>query len=338
MSIVNPSLEVKASRADSSLVEGVFPDDLLIKSTLEHGLKELRENQWELSLVFAALTKDPVTFALYGEKERQRAIEWFNNTQISVLWDLRLAADKIPSVSYSIQSCEQTEETLADAHYDMSEDRTAEWEAVTAQLQPNYIPATGLVTIDESALQGPITEGMMLVTKTGTQYAILEVASINQFFIAKNLITDLNGSYVKTGSPSLVSGIESDRFKETLKIGCHVSGDPITLTYLHSIVFYILLKYRKTLLEARGFERSTISAGPYMRDDRFQIGADQCFTRYINLVGTVTMTWAATQVKKIQTVTGSLDAVSAGTNPDRFIAEPGNDDPAWLSEDMNGAL
>ena len=338
MSIVNPDLLVKPSATGGSIVEGIFPDDLIIKSTLEQGLKELRANQWELKLVFAALTIDPVTQSLYGEKERQRAIDWFNNTQIPVLWDLRVAADKIPAISYSIQSCEQTEETLADAHYDMQEDRTAEWEAVTAKMQPDYVPATGLVTIPSESILGPITEGMHLVTKTGQKYPILDVSSLTQFTIAKNQLVDLNDSYVMTGTPSLVSGIEGDRFKETLKIGCHVVGDPITLTYLHSIVFYILLKYRKTLLEARGFERSTISAGPYMRDPSFGDGAGNFFTRYINLIGTVTMTWAATQTKRIQTVATTENVSPVNGSSTKFISEPGNEDPAWLSADMNGAL
>ena len=292
-----------------------------------------------MQLIFANLAKDPKTAALYGEKERNQAINWFNNTQIPVLWDLRLAADKIPSISYSIQSCEQTEETLADAHYQIAEDVSPEWEAFTKKFNPNYIPVTGVMTVPIEAIQAPISEGAVLVTRTGAQYPILEVINVNQFVIARNLIVNLNDSYIKGNKPSLTSGVESCRFKEVLKIGCHVSGDPTSLIYLHSICFYILLKYRKTLLEARGFERSTISSGPYMRDDRFQMGADSCFSRFTNLVGYVTMNWSSKQVQKLESVATMADVNSSSITgtPVGFIGEPGNEDPEWLAADMVGA-
>lgn len=340
---VNNDSSIKA-RAEANLTEirGIFPTDLVIQKALEIGIKDLRDNPAQLNYVFAWLLADDSTSDSFGQKERENAINWFNKTNIPVLSDIRLASDTFPSVSYSLMSDEQTEETLSDLNYETKQNVPAEWEPISPSFSPTYDPATGFVSAPQSLTIVPVTTDMFLVTGQGKVYSILSVIDTG-FYITSGLTVNLRNSVLKYNPTRLATGIESCNFKKVIRIGCHSIGDARYALYLHSIVKYVLLRYRKTLLEGRGLERTTISSGPVARNELFPV--ENLFTCYITLVGHARDSWASVQGERVMDVAGGdisdrLKFSPVGTNTDStslFIAEPNMDDPSYLAMDVTGA-
>jgi hypothetical protein len=348
MSIVSPDTNIRATSSPAlTEVRGIFPTDLIIKTAIEFGIKDLRANPAQLNMVFASLLVDAETSQLFGQKERLNAINWFNKTELPVLWDLRLASDTFPSISYTLLGDDEQEFTLADVHYQTQEGTQAEWEPLTPQFSPEYDPTTGMVTVPTSisSLIEP-SEAMVLVSGTGQVYQILEIVTDSQFLITPYLTVDLRKSVLKNNTARLVTNIESSNFKQTIRIGCHTVGDPMNVIYLHAIVKYVLLRYRRTLLEARGFERSVISSSPPRKNDMFPV--ENLFSRDITLVGVVRDSWQDAQTERIVNVnTRKIEGVSDGLNAspgfmdtdgtETFIPESGNEDPAYYAMDSIGA-
>jgi hypothetical protein len=348
MSLANQDSLIKA-KPEIALTEirGIFPTDLVIQKAIEIGLKDLRDNPNQLNYVFAWLLFDDQTADNYGQKERDNAINWFLKTNIPVLSDIRLDADTFPSISYSLMSDEQVNETLADLNYETTQSIPAAWEPLTPKFSPSYDPATGLVTLTSFVYNLiPITTDLLLVSGQGKVYQIIEVTD-SGFFIEPNLTVNLRDSVLKNKRGRLTTGVESCQFKQVIRIGCHSVGDPRHALYLHSIVKYCLLRYRRTLLEGRGFEQSTISSGPISRNE--SVPVENLFTRYITLIGHVRDFWASVQAERVlETSTRVIPGYGAGvkispigTDTDsmtKFITEPDLDDPAWLAMDVTGAV
>lgn len=350
MSLVASQTTIRAQDTPAlSEVQGIYSPDIIIKSALEYGIKDLRANPAQLQMVFASLVFDFVTNKEYGEKERQNAINWFNKTEIPVVWNLRLANENFPCVSFELVGEDQTEETLADVHYVTQEETKAEWEPLTAKFSPTYDPSTGIVTCPDTIGITP-TDVMQLVTGFGIVYPVLEEISSTQFRTTAGLTVDFRNSVLKGLRTRLITNIESCNFKHTIRIGCHAVGDPINLAYLYPIIKYCLLRYRRTLLEARGLERSTISAAAPAKDERFQV--ENLWTRYITLVVYARDSWQAAQSERIVNVSVARTPLATGATNEgllfspvgtetgsstEWVSEDGNLDPAWLAMDAIGA-
>jgi hypothetical protein len=167
------------------------------------------------------------------------------------------------------------------------------------------------------------------------------------FYIDKNLVVDLKNSVIKNSYPRLLSNIESKSFKEVIRVGVHALGDPVQAIWLFSICKYILLKYNRVLLEARGLECTSMSYGPYDKDPAFP--AEQVYSRLFTIVGKARDNWASMQSERVAAVAVapqyapatfdySPTDVVTGANS-QFGPEPGQDDPAWealLNSDVVG--
>jgi hypothetical protein len=344
MTVVNRDSTIRAKDSPAlTEIRGIFPTDVVIETALEMGLKDLRNNPSQLEYVFASLLVDTETAGTYGQKERDNAIAWFNKSNIPVLAEIRLDNDTFPSVSYALMGDDQVEETLSDLNYQTGQDVFAEWEPLTPRFDPRYTPSTGLVVVSQSLLAlTPVTTDMVLVTGQGKTHSVLGVVD-NGFYIASGLTLDLRNSVLKYAKTRLHTGIGSCNFKQIIKIGCHTVGDPRFIFYLWSIVKYILLRYRPTLLEGRGFERSTISSGPVGRNMAFDV--ENLYSRDITLVGFVRDSWASVQTERIREVyTNPTDSSGirfspVGTATDEtttWSTEPNIDDPVWAAMDPIG--
>ena len=124
MSITSPNLNIAPSNADTnnSIIKGIFAPDVVISNLLNTGLKDLRANPWELNLVFNYMSDQPQL----GEKERQRAINWFLNANIPVLWSFLLRTESFPCFTYTLDGGDLQELTLAFLNSDTQENKKAE--------------------------------------------------------------------------------------------------------------------------------------------------------------------------------------------------------------------
>lgn len=311
---------------------GVFQSDVIIRTALEQAIADMRANPWLLDYVFSSLRDDTLTSSAYGEKEIAQAKKWFLKTEIPVMLSARVpdGARYPVVVTLDLLSSTEEENSLADIHYHPQEDVEVEWHALTSRFDPvRYDVLTGRMEVSSTVGDElVIARGMVVVDRVGKTHEITEVESRTVFYIAKNTVADFHGSFIKPARPSYVAGLEGAAFKESYAIGCHVlSGEAVHLFYLHSIVVFALLRYRQSLLEDRGFERSFIASTAF--DYEPGLTPEVGFWRTINMIGHVRQVWPKTLSPKLT----NLDVSAAAQK--EFGAEAVtefDEEWAWLAD------
>jgi hypothetical protein len=281
---------------------GIFQSDLIIRSALTQGLAELRKKSWLLDFCFASLPQDELTAKDYGQSTVDKAREWFQAQKLPVMMNTtNQAPTTFPCLSIQLVSSNEDAKTHGDVNYDPTEDNDMAWPVLYGPFDAVfYDPVTGkLVFPDDVANKLVLFEGQIVIDRTGGFHQIIEAIDAVTVTIDKNLTVDFSQAVVKGQPPSLITSIESVVFAETYQIGCHVSGDPEQLTWLHSIVVFLLLAYKQTLLEARNFERSIISSSEFSDNPFLGSGEQLVYSRFITLSGYVRQMWPGSIANKI---------------------------------------
>ncbi len=318
---------------------GVHQSDIVLRAGLVQALASLRINSWLLDYVFASLVQDDLTSGTYGAKEAAKAKAWFLKTDIPVVMDYRLEAPEPCAVSITLVDSTEAEPTVGDTHYEPTESTAAAWTPLTAKFTPTaWVPSTGIMTVSSTVTDSlVIAAGMQVVTTTGRAYAITEIIDASSFKLTEDINDDFGFCTIRGTEPRLVTNLESLPFRETYKIGVHVHGEPFLMAWLHSIVVFALLHYKETLFEARGIDRSTISTGPFAKDNRF--GVENYWTRFISMTGYVRHYWPKTTTDRILSVgITPLEFSKTGEIAPAFLKNQGmtDEETPWLAQDGIG--
>ena len=275
---------------DMRTAVGIAQTDIIVRTALIAGLADLRANPDLLDYVFASLPKDALTYRQYGEEQVSLAKEWFMSQDIPVFMNTRLDDSKLPCITIAMTGSSETEEALGDVSYKTAE--AAINQPVLVYSGPftptRYDVTTGYLYLPAD-FSFDVFPGMHLRDGVGTIHTIEDVIDDTTIQLASGLNTDFRNSAIVNNGAVQVT-VESVDFRETFDIGCHALADSAQLTYLHSIVVFILLRYKEELLESRGLERTTISSGPVTLNTSFQV-SEPVFTRMINLTGFVRNFW-----------------------------------------------
>lgn len=321
--------------ADSlTKIVGIHQSDVIIRSALTAAIADLRANPWLLNYVLASLPQDTLTWKEYGENSVQQAKQWFLRTNIPVKIVPVLNELIVPCITISlVSSSEVTQEsTIGDVHSDAFEQTSTPWPALTTPFTPtSYNQSTGIMVIPVLPDDIYMAPGMYVVDKVGRPHEILEVLTSTSLKIQPGTVADFRDATLKSGRSGLVTSIESSSFRESYRIGVHVGGDPAPLVWLHSIVTFILLRYKEALLEARGFERSTHSSSDFQRDVQFE--SELVFSRYLELTGYVRQYWPKAVASPIDAVVMDPIRVS-GENASVKVADAGvdPDEALWVGD------
>lgn len=307
---------------------GIHQSDVIIRTAIVESIKDLRANPWLLDYVFSSLAKDEITSHQYGEQSIQRAKKWFQSTHIYVSMVPNLDEAKLPSISIKLLSSGEIESTLGDIHYDENEENDADWPALTSAFTPTrYNASTGIMAIPTQISQSLIlAPGMVIVDAVGRSHEIQEILEDGTLLIEQGTVADFTNSVIKGQRPSSLTNLESVVYKETYQIGVHVSGEPERLHWLHSIVTFILLRYKQVLLEARGFERSVFSSSDFDRSDFSE--AEFVYSRYISITGYVRQYWPKDINPKVTGVASQIKVTGSENLPE----ETDVDSVTWIGE------
>lgn len=320
-----------------SQVLGIFQTDVAIQAGIEAALADLRANPWLLDYAFAYLVRDTLTAAKYGAKERDKAKQWFLNNDIPVVMDYRAwDAPKYAMISVSIVDSVEAETTLGDVNHDPQEETEAENRALTSTFTPRYDASTGTVTLP-SNLDIVVSTGMEVVDRRGVAHPITSVESATTIVLTPGLVVDLTSCYIRSISPRFLTQLESLNFKESVRIGAHVKGDPIELLWLFSIMKFILLRYKQTFFEGRNFERSTIAWSAMAKDDRF--GPELYWTRFCTMTGYSRDYWPKLRTERIQGTSTGFKVSQVGSVATTFVEEDDLEgDAPWSVEDESTSV
>ena len=326
--------ELQPVPIDQSEVLGIHQSDVIIKSAIIAGLADLRARTWLLDGIFASLPRDPLTMSQYGEKEVQRAKKWFLTTDIPVFMDYRPGESKLPCISIQLGESSEAENTLADTHYQPSEETDATWPILFGPFNPiSYNISSGVMVVPDTITQSVfLNTDMYVVDRVGNAYPIIEKVNDTTLKIDSMVPGDFSEVTIRSNKPILKTSLESLSFKETYRIGCHSLGEPVNLTYLHSIMTFVLLAYKEVLLEGRGFERSVISSSDFVRNQNLDV--ELAYSRFITITGYVRNYWPKTTTPRIQgTIINPLQISAVGHSATKFIGDPSNtDDNPWYAE------
>ncbi len=309
-----------------SEAKGIFQSDILIRAALVQALQELRTQPYLLDYCFAHLVDDELTADSYGARERDKAKAWFLATDVPVVMDYRQEAPEGPQVSVGLIDSTEAESTLADTHYQPTEDVESVWPILAGPFAAaSYVGSTGTVTLPQPVADALfIVPGMLLVDTAGRVAEILSTVSRPVFRIAPGTSLDLSKATIRGARPALVQYLESVRFKEVYRVGAHALGEPYQLTWLHTIVVFCLLRMKQSLLEARGYESTTISSAPFAKDDRWgQI--QNLWTRFVTISGFVRSYWPKRADPRITGVGTSATFERVDETPVAVGPEPGFD-------------
>jgi hypothetical protein len=284
---------------------GIFQPDLIIRTALEYALEDIRLNPWLLDFVFAGINQDKILHKKYKEESRL-AKEWFlKQPPIPVfLLEEVIKNPTFPCVTIQLKSEEDSVElTLGDIHYQPYQNDGTVWAPLTPEFDVvAYDLSTGTVVIPESiAHKVSISTDLILVDNTGESYPILSVLDNLTFTIEPGLILDLSKVTIRPPRPSNSISLESSTAKGVYTIGVHTEGTANKLLWLYSIIRFILCRYRQTLLEARGFERSTFTSLDLFKDIHFE--PQIVYSRGINLTGYYRNVWPKFVGPKINSTT-----------------------------------
>lgn len=282
---------------------GIHQSDIIIRSAIILAIEDMRANPWLLDWVFTSLPRDTDTAQEYGFAEAERAKEWFLRTNIAVFLNTHVNDLKFPCVSISLQSSGESETQLGDVHYEPNELNGSAWNPLTPKFTPtSYDVATGRMVVPDLPLI--IARKQLVVDKLNNAYEILQVNDRNTFYITPGIIADFTGAVIKGQKPAYIAAIESVNYRETYLIGCHAQGEPVYLVYLHSIMVFILNRYKERYLERRGLERTILKSSDFAKNDA--LDPEFIYSRYIELSGNVRQYWPKDITERIQAVIPQL--------------------------------
>ncbi len=310
----------------SSVSHGMVPSDILIRGAIVAALEDLRKNPRLLDYVFMWYSNDDLTSKIYGDSEKARAKKWFLSTEIFVSMNYRADDVKFPMISIGLQSSTEDQSTLGDVNYETTEDVPASEVAVTPQMllgpftPKSYDSATGIVTLPDNLTTDNVYDNTILVdTVSNRGFIIREVLDTTSFLIDEDSEANFTNSYVAPIDDFYVVSFESCLFKQSFSIKAFAQAEPVHVLYLQAILEFILMRYKELLLEARGFERSTISTGPlyeWKESDK-----DTVYARDITLTGYVRQYWPKMISPKIQGIKiQGLEIMGGTVTPPGFLS------------------
>lgn len=278
---------------------GITQLDIIVRNAIEAALMDLRANTWLLDYVFASLPQDDLTKNTYGKATVDRAKEWFLGNFPQVVTGPVMDEMKLPLIEVEVgESSEAVAElSTGDVHWEATEENTADSPILAGPFVPaSYEAETGTVTLVE-ALDVPVFAGQVLIDYRGTKHVIEEVLSDTEIKLPDGTIADFSRAILKSADPAWRIEIESASYKETCRVNVYTQSEPEWLIWLHSIVVFSLLRYKETLLEARGYER-TVLASTRPRLAEFS-GTEIAFARTIEMSGYVRQYWPKAVHRKV---------------------------------------
>lgn len=322
---------------NSQIAHGFVPSDLLIQSAIKYAIADIRANPHLLDYCFNWMANDDLTNKIYGDKEKQTAKDWVLSHEIFVSMNYRTDDPKFPMISIGLNSSVEDTSILSDVNSTSQEDIVTKEvleinKYILGPFNPeSYNSITGELVFPEDFDTNKIVPGMTLYSyKSNVGIPILEVVDTRTIIIQPQVTIDLSIIYVAPRNKITTVTLESCIFKEAYSIRCLVQGDPLQLLYLHTLLVFILMRYKEELFEKRGFDRSTVSSGPITVDTS---EPQYIYARDVNIVGFVRQYWPkAFSIQAQGFEVNGLKVIAGIQTPDNKLNEA-RDQRWWMDID-----
>lgn len=317
----NPTVLVNPPLPPSDCL-GVVQSDVLLRQAILAALADLRAKSWLLDYCFAWLRADPLSQGVNSDRDIREAKAWFFANNIRVVPRVRVEAAHVPCISIEVDSSTERDNTTGDDHYVAREPVNQPWNPMTVPFTPlQWNPMTGVMVLPAAVAETlQLDSTLLVVTAKGNAYQIQDVLNPQTLALLPDINDNFDSCTINPPQPSLLRHVQSAVFEEGYTLGCHVAGEPVYCQYLHSILVFCLLRYRKQLLEARGLECTKISSGSITKDDTF--GTENVYTREVSVDGLIRQVWPVTVEPAIATVESQVKIIGVPHIPFDPTAAP----------------
>ena len=290
---------------------GVFQGDVIIKAMIDLSIEEMRKNPWLLDDVFSSLKAMQYISDKY-KGNIEAAKEWFANNKIDVYMRPRNDKDVLPFVSILPGGSQEKPEMKSMGDLSPFKQKLLPLDIgkpipyVVKPFTPlEYDAATGVLTIPANLPDfQSVSAGQILVNPENGYGYIIENTLPGAILVAPGTEISASQLGVVPRFQYYEARIEHTWNQETYSVGCYAHGDPQNLIWLHSIVYYAIMRYREVLLEGNGFDESVISSGEISEDPNYPgPGGEEAFVRFITITGQVEQSWIKAPKRFIETVT-----------------------------------
>lgn len=301
------------------------------------GLDEIRRDPWLLDYCFSFLPNDDLTAKTYGQQELQEAKDWFLQSEIAVTMAYRVDRPQLPCIAIELVESAEAHATLGDHHYDTAEEVLASEVAIKPNIAlgpftpTSYDPTTGKVTVPADLSLSNVFPGMFVYDSVANKGYQIEEVLTDGFTVATGTIANFTKCYVASRDAYWVVPLFSQLHRETYRLRCFVSSNPVHLSFLYSVLMFILLRGKKDLLEGRGFENSTMVGGG-VAGTRDPNDPEFVFIRDITLTGLVRQYWPGTPHQKLDGIlVEPIKIIGGGVSPSAVQQQVA--DQGWEMED-----
>lgn len=318
-------------------MSGIFQGDAIIKTAIELGLEDMRQNPWLISHMLEDFTTNVYLKDKYGQSQIDACKEWLLNNQIDIYLRPRDDKDRMPCVVIIPGNSPEKDEmkTMGDSSSEsvilLPNQINKPIPYIVKPFTPvSYDADTGEVGVDPNLKNSEkIVAGMILVNpQTGEGFKIID---FDGDFIKIEAGIDMVATQfaVVPQFQYYTARIEHTFVQETWTIGCYAHGDVQTLLWLHSIILYSILRYRESLLEANGFTQSSVSSGTIDENLNYTgAGGEKSYVRFITLTGMAENSWIKSPKRilentalKEKTSTGFRGGIKILSNSDPDIVD-----------------
>lgn len=252
----------------------IFQADIIWHSFLTAALADIRKNLFLMEDAYSFLKTDPLIATTFGQKEIER-FKKILEKEINIFTEHRPPdTTKYPNITISLGGGTEDagKDALGDSHGTESvnpadlggaypTDRT-----VLGPVTPvDYDESAGFITFDDDVSLDKVFEGhFVLDTKRNTYHEIFTVLD-NVIVIDPSPGLSLTNMKIVKEALSLSHTRKTIWYYENITLTV-ASTDSTEAIYLWSLVMYMLVRYKKTLLEARGWENTTYSYSQLFRE------------------------------------------------------------------------
>lgn len=275
---------------------GIFASDIFLRTSLQAAYSEIIQNEAQLRQIFSGLLFDPLTQEIYGEKEVSAAVDWIKNNEVKIYTTNSFQSNPTtPAVVVHCVSSEEAANTLNDNAFEPTEFLSVPEFEVPAVSPIDFSLESGELTLPFSWIESyGVSAGMKVFDANGVPFTVSSVLLPDTIFLTEqNIQADFSTVNINWENGNAVATVGEALFRESYQITMYSQGEMFYAQYLYSLIEYLLLSIRDSVLAPRGMDVSSVRSGP-IEEDRFFGGNNLMFARTISFESIVHKTWFKT--------------------------------------------
>jgi len=302
----------------------IFQADLILYSALNVALADMRRNTFVLDEAYGCVTQDPFLKDAYGQKEVERLKATLKKELHIFMGHRPVDMMKFPCYVIKIGGGQEdaAKDALGDSFQSEIVDATTlggafnETPNISGPITPiNYDQLSGQLTFDEATNLDILNvyEGHYVYDSINNNYYDIKlVTSSATLLIEAGSLPNLTNMYITRKKNSIGHTKRSIWAYETHTIDIYAT-DATEVIYMWTILMYLLGRYKKQLLDARGFSVSTLGYSEIYKVN--EEDPNNLFGRSVTIKGRVEHTWIESSAPVLEGLGFDLKIIDMQTAP-----------------------